>query len=305
MFTKWYALDAGAYMFRLYDIHGEKWNECRSCYGIKEGNIEEIGISALPFEHMDYKHKVQYVMEKGKIKQDPTPILSKMIEELRPQTHLFRPSFVVSLPMNAQEADKLQWKKVLMTLGAKQVRFIPCLQVLDKDVYNFEIHVGHSLCQIALYENGTLRFQKAISLAGKRMDEVIQEKVGKMYNCLISLEDANAIKKAISDVLWQNKNGTISCWGMNRYQKYEKIEVRAFDVWPCMEEVEKQIAQEVWQCFQQMGMITRQKVCRNHVRLSGGMASCFGLRQMLEKELYCPIICTQAPSYDIISAMKE
>ena len=302
MFTKLYALDPGSYAFRLNDIYGEKWTECRSCYGVYEGEIEEIGESALSYEHMDHKHRLQYVMQGKDILQDPTPLLKKMMEELRPQTHLFRPSFVVALPKNA---DKNQWKKVLQDLGARQVRFVSSLDVLSKEEYNFEIHVGHSLCHMALYAKGVLQFHKTFPIAGRKMDEAIQEKIGQLKNCLISIEDANQLKRGVSDILWQNKNATFTCWGMNRYQKYEKIEVKAFDLWPCMEEVERTIAQEAWACFQEMGMLTRQKVCRNHVRLSGGMAACFGMSQMLESELYCPIICNEEPTYDIISAIKE
>ena len=302
MFTKLYALDPGSYAFRLNDVYGEKWSECRSCYGVYEGQIEAIGSQAIQYEHMDYKHRLQYIMEDGKLVQDPSPLLQKMIDELRPQTHLFRPSFVVALPKNA---DKNQWKKILNDLGARQIRFVSTLDVLSKEEYNFEIHVGHSQTQMALYKKGILQFHKTFSIAGRRMDEAIQEKIGQMKNCFISLEDANQLKHAISDILWQNKNATLTCWGMNRYQKYEKIEIKAFELWPCMEEVERQIVEQAWACFQEMGMITRQKVCRNRVRLSGGMSACFGLRQMLEAELYCPIICNEEASYDIISAIKE
>ena len=302
MFTKLYALDPGSYAFRLYDIYGEKWTECRSCYGTYEGEIEEMGTPALQYEHMDYKHRLRYILQNETILQDPRPLLKKMIEELRPQTHLFRPSFIVALPKGA---NKEEWKKILTDLGAKQVRFVSALDVLPKDEYNFEIHVGHSVCHMALYSNGILQFHKTIPMAGRKMDEAIQEKVGQMKNCFISIEDANQLKQAASDILWQNKNATLTCWGMNRYQKYEKVEIKVFDLWPCMEEVERKIAQEAWACFQDMGMITRQKVCRNHVRLSGGMASCYGLSQMLESELYCPIICNEHPTYDIISAIKE
>ena len=305
MFTKWYALDAGAYSTRLYDINSEQWRECRSCYGVHEGSIEQIGNEALTYVHMDHKHQVKYILDAGKIKQDPYELIQKMMKEMLVYTHLFRPAFLVALPMDSEQSDRRKWKESLARLGARQIRFVPTLDVLDQNEYSFLIHVGHSLCEMGLYIQGEEIFHKSFPVAGKRMDEAIQEQVGKLNNCLISLEDANALKHAISDILWQNKNGTITCWGMNRYQKYEEIKVRAFDVWPSMEQVEILIVEQAKECFKNMGMLNRQKVCRNHVYLSGGMANCFGLKQMLEEELYCPIICTQAPSYDIISSMKE
>lgn len=305
MFTKWFALDAGAYMTRMYDIQGQQWKEYRSCYGIKEGTIECIGNEALSYVHKDYHHQMKYIMNEGKIKQNPYTLLERMLSEMLPYNYLFRPGFIVSVPMDADDALKKEWKDILSQLGACQIRFASSLDILDQDEYSFIIYVGHSLCEIGFYIHGEEKFHRTLSIAGKKMDEAIQERVGRLSNCLISLEDANAIKHAISNVLWQNKNGTITCWGMNRYQKYEEIKLKALDFWPCMEEVENQIVENVKECFRQIGMINRQKVSRNHVHLSGGMAHCFGLQQILEKELYCPIICTQEPSYDIISSMKE
>ena len=305
MFTKWFALDAGAYTTRMYDIQGQQWKECRSCYGVKEGNIEQIGIEALSYVHKDHHHQVKYILDAGKIKQSPYALLERMLSQMLISNHLFRPGFIVSIPMDTSASVKKEWQNVLSELGARQVRFASSLDILDQDDYSFLIHVGHSLCEIGLYIHGEEQFHHTIPIAGKKMDEAIQERVGRMHNCLISLEDANAIKHAISDVLWQNKNGTIQCWGMNRYQKYEELSLKALDFWPCMEEVENQIAESVKESFRQMGMLNRQKVSQNHVHLTGGMAHCFGLRQILEKELYCPIICTQEPSYDIISSMKE
>lgn len=138
----------------------------------------------------------------------------------------------------------------------------------------------------------------------KQVDELIQKKIAKMTNCMIGIEDANALKQAASQALWKGKNATLLCTAINSHNEYVQIQCKAMDLWPCMENVIQQITLWAKQCMESVSIEMKETIHQNGILLSGGMAYCFGMRQLLQQELNHPVICTEKPEDDLIENMK-
>ena len=136
------------------------------------------------------------------------------------------------------------------------------------------------------------------------MDEKIKMTIAQKQNCLISNEDASALKEAVSQAFKMNKNPMLQCMAMDRYGKLVNIQIRASDLWPAMEEQILQVVLWAKHCYMNMGSEMKQRLMNNGIMLSGGLANCFGLKEALKHEFDCPIICTTKPECDIIEQMK-
>ena len=305
MFEKWYALDAGAYQIRLYNFSNQKEISMRTCLAFHDKNLLAMCDEAL--EYVYYQKpgiKVKYPVHEGKITDDFSVLLEEGMKRLGNTNRFYRPCLYICLPERNDQVEN-EWIVRLSNTGIKKNEFVSNFELLGINKFHFFIHAGHSYTQIGFVCNGKIMQEKIILFAGQQMDEEIQKIVVQKTQCLISIEDARILKEAASKSLMKRQNAKLSCFAMNKYQKYVKIEISSMDLWPAMESVEKQIVLWTKECISKLGLEMQDRIMQKGITLSGGLANCFGLKPYLEHELHCPVICTEDSCYDILDRMKE
>ncbi len=305
MFEKWYALDAGACTLRLYNFSTGKEVSMRTCLAYKDKEILAVSKDALEYVYQQNASiKVRYPITQGRIVSDISYLLQKAMEETGGVNRFYRPCLLIVLPERNAKIEN-EWILQLRTTDIKKYEFISNAEVLTDAKPTFFIHAGHSYTQMGFVVNGKEIVSKTIYFAGQQMDEMIQKIVAKKTQCLISDEDAKELKEHASMYLSRKQNANLSCFGMNKYHKYQKIEISAKEIWPAMENVEKQIVLWAKECRTVLGLDMQMAIAESGIVLSGGLANCFGLKQYLEHELKCPVKCSMNPEYDIFKKMKE
>ena len=304
MFEKWYALDPGSYEIRLYDYQKNQMVKSRSCIAYNGYEIIGMGQDALEYVyHQNKTSQVKYPIKQGNIKFDIFPLINMCFEKIKAPKSFYRPCLRIYLSED-NDLIKKKWLNQIQNTNVKKVDFVSEMELWSEAPLRFHIHAGHSYTRIFLMMNQKVIFNQKIDYAGEQIDEIIQSMITRRTQCLIAEEDARNLKESASKALKKNKNATLSCFGMNRYQQYQKIEVKAMDIWPCMEQVHQQIVLWAKDCFDKISLEMKEKVMQEGIYLTGGLASCFGLRQYLNHEMKCPIVVSDIPALDILEQMK-
>ncbi|MDD7282194.1 MAG: rod shape-determining protein [Erysipelotrichaceae bacterium] len=302
MFNRWYIIDAGAYQIRIFDESKDELIQFQSIIAYKNNEVVSVASQATEYVyHRNNSIKVKYPFCEGKILSDIMPLLKY---GLNIEKHIWKRPCVLICLLNRSQQEEQKWISYAKELGIYRVEFITIADLMKEHIH-FYIHLGHSYTLIGLNIDGKQSFQKVIPFAGYQIDEAIVQTVLKKTKCFISMEDARMLKEACSKSLLKNKNAKLSCFGMNKYNQYEKVQVSSMDLWPCIEAVEKQIILWTKQMISTCSLELQEKILENGIYLSGGLANCFGLQPYLKYELKCPIICTNTPQYDIMNKMKE
>lgn len=305
MFDHWLAMDAGSYSIKLYDYSSKKESEIRNVVAVEKNEVIAVGRAAFEYIYGDQRRvQVKYPLECGHVITDFSKVLEEGIDLLKSRS-IFKPSMMVVLPSEILENDVDLWQKNMSIAGIQKMKFVRVMDVLQTEEPCFIIHAGHSYTELGIYARGCEFVHKTIHFAGKQVDEEIQKIVAQKTRCLITQEDACHLKEEASDLFWKKRNKKIGCVGMDRFQKYVRVEIDAIELWSAMKPIFQQIALWAKQVFLNVGMEMKEQILRDGVLLSGGLASCFGLRQMIEQSIGCPIVCTKEPKYDMIDALKE
>lgn len=305
MFDHWYAVDVGAYACKFYDYSKESETTVRSCIAWKDRKLTAVGKDALMYLYdMDPSVTVKYPVHHDQILSNVSPIIKKGMKELDSSKNVFRSSLFICLPTDISERNKNRWQQELLKTGVQNVRFTTVRDILETTEPTMIIHSGHSYTELGIYANGKTYVHKTIFYAGEQMDENIQNMIRQYTQCDMTLEDACSLKEATSQSFWDNKNRTLSCNVRQRNGQIARMNIKASDIWPCMENVCQQITLWAQQCLEEVDVNLKESVHENGVLLSGGLARCFGVRQSLEYTLNCPVICTDTPEMDILENMK-
>lgn len=306
MFENWIGLDAGADTLRFYEYSKSK--EILIPNFIVYENSTDTSMA--PDDYLSYVYnnnrniQIRYPISQGKFYSTIRPLIKKGLKDLNATSNLFKPSFLVCLPDGTDQKIKQSWQQELVACGIRKVEFVSTMDVLQSQEACFMIHAGHSYTEIGIYAYQTEFAHKIIHFAGLDMDEEIKLIVAKKTNCLISNEDAKALKKAMSDSFNNQKNAILECNAFDKRGQLVRIQLRASDIWPAVEKVIQQIVLWAKSCYMNMGMDMKQRLMHNGIYLSGGLANCFGLKQALQKEFDCLIICQNNPECAIIEQMK-
>ena len=305
MFERWFLLDAGAYELRLHDCSKHTDAKTRTIVAVKNNQPLFYGQEAISCIYQDPLMQIRYPIWEDSVDSMIHSLIENCMNVLQADQSLLKPCIWMAVPNWYDEAYRTKWQHILLDSGIKKVKFITNMDLLQTKEACFLIHAGHSCTEMGIYVNGTCRSYKKIFFAGSRMDEQIKRIVATKTNCLISNEDAMALKKAASDAFWKNQNVRLSCTALDRYQHMQRISISAWDLWPGMEMIEQQIVLWAKQCFKEQPLQMKEALLKNGFLLSGGLAHCFGLRQLLEQAFGCTILHTNTPEYDIINTMKE
>lgn len=305
MFAHWIALDPGSEYLRFYDLSNHKEVIIKNCIVSKDDKPLAVGKETAAYIYQNKKDiQIQYPIKQNRIINDVTPLIKQGLKSLDVSQNVFKPCVVVCVHDEVDKKQKQKWQQQLVSCKVRKVEFVTSMSLLQKEEACFIIHAGHSYTELGIYAHGNEFAHKIIYFGGMGMDEKIKTIIAQKQNCLISNEDAMALKEAVSNAFKENKNPLLECMAMDRYGKLVKIQVRATDIWVALEEEIKQIVLWAKHCYMNMGNEMKQRLMNNGILLSGGLANCFGLKEALKHEFDCPIICTIKPECDIIEQMK-
>lgn len=301
MFESSYLIDPGAHMLRLYDPKSREILSMRSCRLSKQPQI--IGNDALQAAWEKGDH-LTYPFNKEKITADPTTLLKSFFVQVPPDRYLLVPGASILAFKNPDEKTQDDWKQYLKIVSLAKVRMIPAFEPDDNAPF-FHIHAGASLVHFVTGSDHQVLDYQAFDLGGLAMDNAISKEITRVFQVLISSEDACALKEAVSRALSENRNPVLSVVGLNRRNEYVQIRFRAADLWGCMEPVILEIARQAASFVCRKGPELMEQVLASGVQLSGGFAQCYNFVPLLERSLHCRITLCEDPENWLINHLVQ
>lgn len=294
MFEKRYIVDPGSFQCLFYSVSDQKLAAVRTCAAYHDDELMATGTETFRYIYKDASFRVRYPIQAGRINGELMPILKAGFDALKAGTSLMPSTCIVVQPAWMDDSFKQKLETDLKALRMKKIMFIDTARLYQSDLTDCVIHVGHNYTEMHLYIDDEV-LSSVINLGADTINEQIKRKVASKTRCIISDEDALALCNGASEAFWSSRNRKLACLGLNRYQKFSEIETPASDLWEPIETVEKQIILWVKTNLKKAG---QKDVLSKGIRLSGGLARLFGLRQMLEQELNCKVYCNDKPEED-------
>ena len=306
LLDKWYALDLGAYQMHFYDYSSQEQASIRTIMAYKQDQLLVYGQEVFPYLYKELDRvQIKYPISHGQMLNSLSPLIKGGLEQLHAYDRLFRPCILVCVPSDLTQEQREIWQREFLKCDISKVEFVENMEILQKEETCFLIHAGHSYTELAIYADDKKILEKTLFYAGAQMDEQIQKLVYMKTGCFISKVDAALLKEQTSLALAKNKDAMLSCYGFDRHQNLCSIQIKASYLWPALEMVERQISLWAKHCFDQLPMQLQEYILLHGVHISGGLANCFGLSQIISGQLSCPILCTNKGQCDMINALKE
>lgn len=292
MLEKQYIIDAGSHFFRVYDPKTRKIMKLRSCY--LKSNPSKTGQDALEAFWETSGSDLIYPMRQGKITADPRPLCDSLFALMPADRFMFQPGAILACSSIPDAAMQNQFALMAKQQRLAYLRFEQPVMPKKREMY-LHIHAGASQTIYSLIDNRQVQKSKSCKEAGLQIDRAIAAMIGRRYKSMLSSEDACALKEAASAAFWQNRNPNLCCTAFEQKQGYVRLCFPADQIWPAIEETEKRIASAVRSFLASLGLETMEKALENPIVLTGGLACCYGLKQILENELCCSVIVPENP----------
>ena len=286
-----YYIDAGAWNIRLYDPKTRTIYSTRSCRLQKNPKI--WGREALEKVWESNSESLVYPFSDGQIQLDPGSILTGLFEKYPTDRCWMIPSLKALCPDDSQEQTD-RWIIHCLSKGFRSVSLLnpfACGSIQN----GFHIHAGASRTHFVLYSESEIIEFDSISLGGLSIDRAIASELARVFKVLITPEDAAALKEAASNAMNAGKNATLTVTGLDQHNQYVQISFKAADLWGCMESVLSRIVSNAAGFICRRGPEVMERALSYPVTLSGGLASCFGLAQLLETQLKTAVHVTDHP----------
>ena len=295
-------MDPGACSLKLYEPLEQKVFSIRSVMAADHGE-QYLGEEAFELFWDKGSGVIRHPVDQGILSGDITPLFLKLVSKCAMDRHIFKPSLRVLLSPDAESQQKDKWIRMAEKAGFRKVFFSDPASELKVDT-GLVIHAGCSCTVISIWRGGRLLAEKKIIFAGRQIDEAIMDYVAKKYRSLMFYEDAAALKVAASNAFFQQKNPVLSCTVLNRHNQYERISVKASELWPAMSQVLEQIVIWTRELVSQLELSNVAAVLQQPVHLSGGLAACYGLRQMLAEQLNAEVIVPEEPENELVKKAR-
>lgn len=285
MFESSYLIDPGSHMTRMYDPKTRSIVSVRSCRLAKHPQI--VGDKALE-QFWAGDDRLIYPFNKEKIKADPVPLIKELFNQAPMDRYLLVPKAGILTYGPPSEERLKEWQLLMRPFHLSKVSLVPAFEP-GEDKPSFHIHAGASLIHLVSCADHQILDYQAIPLAGLKIDEAICKAITKAFQILITMEDACALKEAISNALKQGRNPVLSVTGLNQHNEYEQVRFRAADLWGCVQPLLKQIALAASTFVCRKGPEVMEQVLSQPVLLTGGLANCYELPQYFEQSLHSKI----------------
>ncbi len=302
MFENNYLIDPGTYSLRLYDPHTHEVLSMRACRLCHAPSI--IGEEALKASWGSHEHLI-YPFYREEIKADPTPLLKSLFSQASTERYLMAPNVsILSFQQPKVEQEK-KWSRLLLPYRISKVRMVPAFIPSSPQAF-LHIHSGASLTHFILGNHNEVLAYQAIPQGGHMIDVGISNEVARVCKVLISTEDACALKEATSMALHEERDPVLCLTGLNQHNEYVQLKFRASDIWKSLiEPVLVETATKAKSFLSKFSAPLQAEVLKYPIRLTGGMANCYGLLSVLESTLQAKIQVPEHPETWILSALSQ
>lgn len=286
-------LDPGAWTMKLYDPKSKSVSAERSCYYQDHEQII-VGKPALQAYWEQGKSRLRYPLSQGEIQGDIEPVFDRVSEKAQISSRLLKPSLMVILPEDVLEKQRKVWSQIGLNKGFRKVDFVSTMDVMKRDC-GVVVHAGWSCTEIGLFYGGKLISWTKLMYGGREMDEQIIDHVASSSKALIFNEDAAVMKEMASSAFWEQRTPMLGCTALNYTSQFVHLDVPSTSLWPMMESVLDQIVQWTRDLITKQGAEIMEALLARDISLSGGLAKCYGLQQMLEQEVHTKVSIESEP----------
>ena len=306
LLDRWYALDLGAYQMHFYDFSSQKQVHLQTIMAFKNNQLIACSTDALPYLYKELDTvQIKYPISHGQMLTPVEAMIRYGLNQLDAYSRLLQPCVIACVPTDLTQAQREAWQREFLKCDISKVQFVSNMEILREDKACFIIHAGHSYTELGIYAHDKTIVEKTLFYAGAQMDEQIQKIVFMKTGCFISKVDASSLKEQASLSLKNRRNDMLACFGFDKNQNLCKIQIEATSLWPALEMVARQIALWAKHCFDTLPTKIQESILVHGIEIGGGLASCYGLAEILSQQLSCPILCTKRPHCDMIDALKE
>lgn len=282
MFESSYLIDPGSHTTRMYDPKTRSIVSVRACRLAKDS--QTVGDKALE-QFWTGDDRLIYPFNQEKIKADPVPLLKELFNQAPMDRYLLVPKAGI-LSYGDQSEERLkEWQLLMRPFHLSKVSLVPAFEPTS-ETPSFQIHAGASQIHFVSFADRQILDYQAIPLAGLKIDEAICKAITKVFQILISMEDACALKETISNALKEGRNPVLTVTGLNQHNEYEQVRFRAADLWSCVQPLLKQIALAASTFVCRKGPEVMEQVLSQPILLTGGLANCYELPLLLEQALH-------------------
>lgn len=301
MFESSYLIDPGAHTLRIYDPKTRTVHALRSCRLFNRPQV--TGDEAIRASWDESDHLV-YPFGRERITADPASLLQSLFSRIPAERYLLIPdAAVLSFSMPSPDLEDA-WSRLLHLFKIARIRMVPAFVPEDGEPF-FHIHAGASLVHFVMGKEGEVLDWQPVKLAGNEIDKAIATEIARVFQALISQEDACALKEVLSRALCEGRNPVLSVTGLSSHNEYVKIRFRAADLWGCMEPILKELARQASEFVCRKGPELMEQVLSRPVLVSGGLAPCFGLVPLLKRSLHARIQIAENPETWLLDTLAR
>lgn len=302
MFENNYLIDPGTYSLRLYDPKTHQVLSIRACRLCHAPSV--IGEEALKASWGTHEHLI-YPFYREKIKADPAPLLKSLFSKAPTERYLMAPNVSILSFQQPEVEQEKKWSRLLLPYRISKVRMVPAFAPSSPQPF-LHIHSGASLTHFILGNHNEVLAYQAIPQGGHMIDVAISNEVTRMCKVLISTEDACALKEAASSALSEERDPVLCLTGLNQRNEYVQLKFRASDLWKSLiEPVLEEVATKAKTFLSKFSPTLQAEVLNYPVRLTGGMANCYGLFSVLESALQAEVQVPDNPETWILNALSQ
>lgn len=285
MFDRWYVLDAQADEICLV---GQGVRACMPCVAAKDnGGRVFTGSQALGYLYRPAgEFRFWNPFDRGRPGLACEVMLEDLLRECGAFDGLMGPCVKVLLCRDDGEDVREAWVRVLQECGVRKVRFG---ERLSFEGTGFLIETEYGGSEMGWFANGSCSSPAHILYGAQACDEGVRDMVAHRFRVLLHMEDARALRMSASAALWKGKNPVLEVSGLNRYGEYERVRVKALDVWKSFRPVLEQIVLWAADMLGSVSLEGRTLLLKDGLCLRGSLNDCFGLPQMLNEKTGFPV----------------
>lgn len=288
---KTYWIDPGSYSLKILDPKDKTIHSIRSVCLQKQPEI--CGQDAFDAYLKDSRCRLLYPLDPEVHHKSAVSLFSKLMEEIPASRFLVKPKAVL-FKDSGMPLDESLWKEAALKAGFSSLKIVDPLTPSDKSTY-LQVHAGEHRTILQLCSNKKVLVRRDLDLAGITIDRAIAHWVAQNFNAMLFLEDARALRTAASDNFYQKKNPMLQVCVVDRHMEYTTASMKASSLWELMRKVEIEIAKAAAGLVCACGPDVMEQALKNPVRLSGGLANCCGLKEILQSQLSDVVYVPEQP----------
>lgn len=292
MFEKQYFIDPGSDCLRMLDPKTQEISWLRDCWTSKPFAIADQALKV----SLEGKANLITPMDQGHLEGDIKPLVDSLIEAMPLERFHQKPIAVLLCPFPLDLEQQEKWRTIMSQSGFSFLRFSEAFTYKGSF---FHIHAGASWTIFTLVKNDKIIARQSISLGGASMDKAIEMWIGRKYKAIAHKETIRQLRQKASEAFWKNTNPLLDFEAFEQRKGFTGLTIQATDLWPILKEQEIAIAEHA-EAF----LHDQAPSASLTVLLSGGLAKCYDLPQIVSDVLKKPVELCPDPSNACFQTLK-